>query len=141
MGERGRPATGQVRRQPRADGLTTFSLRVLASDGRAALSAAAGRRSPRGGWWSASRAPAGQMETLPTAPKRLSAAGVQIQWRRLKSRYSARDTAPMSTSAKHSRTVMLDTGGPPSFCWQDRPESELATLFQHMARLAFPRFR
>ena len=28
MGERGRPATGQVRRQPRADGLTTFSLRV-----------------------------------------------------------------------------------------------------------------
>jgi integrase len=30
MGERGRPATGQVRRQPRADGLTTFSLRVRA---------------------------------------------------------------------------------------------------------------
>ena len=32
MGDRGRPATGQVRRQPRADGLTTFSLRVLAAD-------------------------------------------------------------------------------------------------------------
>jgi hypothetical protein len=30
MGERGRPGTGQVRRHPRADGLTTFSLRVRA---------------------------------------------------------------------------------------------------------------
>ena len=30
MGERGRPATGQIRRQSRADGLTTFSLRVRA---------------------------------------------------------------------------------------------------------------
>jgi len=30
MGERGRPARGQIRRQRRADGLTTFSLRVRA---------------------------------------------------------------------------------------------------------------
>ena len=30
MGQRGRPATGQIRRHPRADGLTTFSLRVRA---------------------------------------------------------------------------------------------------------------
>ena len=30
MGERGRPATGQIRRQSRADGLTTSSPRVRA---------------------------------------------------------------------------------------------------------------
>jgi len=41
----------------------------------------------------------------------------------------------------HHRTVMLDTGGPPSCCWRDRPENDTATRFQHMALPAFPRFR
>ena len=35
---------------------------------------------------------------------------------------------------------MLDTGGPPSFGWRDRPESEPATLFRHMTLPAFPGF-
>jgi integrase len=34
MSQRGRPGTGQIRRQPRTDGLTTFSLRVRANGQR-----------------------------------------------------------------------------------------------------------
>ena len=41
----------------------------------------------------------------------------------------------------HHRTVMLDTGGPSSCSWGERPENDRVTLFQHMAIAAFPRFR
>jgi hypothetical protein len=41
----------------------------------------------------------------------------------------------------HHRTVMADTGGPPSPLWQDRAESYPTALFEHMALPAFPRFR
>ncbi len=41
----------------------------------------------------------------------------------------------------HHRTVMLDTGGPPSSLWRDRPENDPTALFQHLALPAFPRFR
>jgi hypothetical protein len=41
----------------------------------------------------------------------------------------------------HHRTVMVDTGGPPSSLWRDRPENHPTGLFEHMALPAFPRFR
>jgi hypothetical protein len=41
----------------------------------------------------------------------------------------------------HHRTVMVDTGGPPSVPWQDRAENHPTALFEHMALPAFPRFR
>ena len=41
----------------------------------------------------------------------------------------------------HHRTVMLDTGGPPSSLWQDRRENDPIALFRHMAPPAFSRFR
>ena len=43
-------------------------------------------------------------------------------------------------AAQH-RTVMVDTGVPSSFSWQDRPGEDPVALFQHMTVPAFPRFR
>ena len=41
----------------------------------------------------------------------------------------------------HHRTVMLDTGGPPSSLWRDRHANEPTALFQHMALPALRGFR
>jgi hypothetical protein len=40
----------------------------------------------------------------------------------------------------HHRTVLLDTGVPPSSSWPDQPENDPRALFEHMTLPAFPRF-